>query len=82
MACCLRQWLAYVNLLHMRQSPSRTYLLIEERLNGALLDYVTAARDAGKSWHIIAVELHVATNVTVTSETLRIWFHDLEAVSA
>lgn len=55
-------------------NPTRTYLLIEERLDTDLLGFVERKRIDGASWNRIAVELNELTKVLVTSETLRIWF--------
>lgn len=57
-------------------NPSRTYLLIEERLGESLSDYIAGNRERGLSWNAIARELHDRTKVGVTSETLRIWFFE------
>jgi len=62
---------------------SRTYLLIEERLDTPLDRVVMRARGTEPrpktSWNQIAHALHEKTGVLVTSETLRIWFIDLDA---
>lgn len=61
---------------------TRTYLLIEERLGRPLARYVSNARGAEArpktSWHQIALSIHSATGVAVTSETLRTWFAEAE----
>lgn len=42
--------------------------------DGTLDDFVTIRRDAGASWHRIALDLHAATGTLVTGETLRSWY--------
>lgn len=78
---CLRQLFAYAKLRGMT-NPSRTYLLLEERLGEPLAGYVEASRAGGLSWNAIARDLHERTKVGVTSETLRIWFFDSAKASA
>lgn len=55
-------------------NPSRTYLLIEDRLGEPLLDFVLALRARKTSWAAIAREIDKRTDVAITPETLRIWF--------
>lgn len=63
-------------------SPSRTFLLVEEKLGSSLRQRVMKMRGSDPrpkhSWAQIAHELGTETGVFVTSETLRIWFHDDE----
>ncbi|CAI9417162.1 hypothetical protein [Nocardioides sp. T2.26MG-1] len=61
-------------------NKTRTYLLVEERLGKSLSRYVTAARrqTPKRSWNAIARELHEKTQVAVTSETVRLWFYEME----
>ena len=40
---------------------------------GDLDAYVTARRDAGKSWRAIALEIRDTTGIEITNETLRSW---------
>lgn len=58
--------------------PTRTYLLLEARLERPLADYVTERREAGDSWNVIAYELAKATDVMVTAQTLTNWFPELQ----
>lgn len=55
-------------------NPSRTYLLVEERLGSDLRKHVAKLRRAGESWNSIAHDLSDRTEVVITDETLRIWF--------
>lgn len=59
--------------------PSRTYLLIEERLGTDLAQYAADRRRDGATWAEISFDLGTRTKVIVTSETLRIWFAETEA---
>lgn len=38
--------------------------------------FVRTRRDCGLSWYRIAVELHKATSIAVSDETLRSWYPD------
>lgn len=67
----------YANLICM-SNQTRTYLLIEERLDKSLKKHVTAARRKQMSWNAIARDLHTLTGVGVTSETLRTWFYGID----
>lgn len=55
-------------------NPSRTYLLLQDRLGSDLQEHVSGLRQSGESWHAIANELGNRTDVLVTPETLRLWF--------
>lgn len=55
-------------------STSRTYQLIEERLDGTLADYVRERRPAQATWRQLAAEIEEKTGVNVSYETLRSWF--------
>lgn len=57
--------------------PTRTFLLVQERLGKNLSQYVARRWNAGASWNEIARDLYSETNVGITSETLRIWFPNL-----
>ncbi|GAW50574.1 MULTISPECIES: hypothetical protein [unclassified Nocardioides] len=61
-------------------NKTSTYLLVEERLGKNLSRYVLAGRrqTPKRSWNAIARELHERTQVAVTSETLRLWFFDMD----
>ncbi len=61
-------------LLPMTQ-PSPLYRLLEDRLGEPLAEHV-AARRAGETWRAIAADLSTRTGVTVSWETLRLWFAD------
>lgn len=76
MAKDLRKVLAYDKIVAMNK-PTRTYLLIEERLGKNLRRYVSRCWHQGGSWNSIARDLNAKTEVAVTSETLRLWFYDL-----
>lgn len=60
------------------QSP--TYQLADVLLGGegALEEFVTERRAAGRSWRLVARDLYDATGgrVDVTYETLRVWVPD------
>lgn len=73
----MRKFLGYAKIRGMA-NRTRTYLLLEERLGKSLSRVVSAGRRNSKSWNAIARELHEQTQVAVTSETLRLWFHDLK----
>lgn len=56
-------------------STSRTYQLIEERLDGTTLaDYIRSRRPAPATWRQLAAEIKEKTGVNVSYETLRSWF--------
>lgn len=55
-------------------NPSRTYLLLQDRLGSDLEKHVSELRQGGESWHAIANDLGNRTSVLVTPETLRLWF--------
>lgn len=54
---------------------SHAAALIAERLPQDLDTFVHTARDAGKSWQRIALDLYAATGVLVSDETVRRWFN-------
>lgn len=54
-------------------SKTATYQLIEHTV-GDLEQYVKAARDEGKSWDDISHQIREATGITVSRETIRLWF--------
>jgi uncharacterized phosphosugar-binding protein len=58
---------------------SHAAALIAERLGADLDTYVTGCRDAGQSWHVIAIDLYERTGVLVTDETVRRWFRHASA---
>jgi hypothetical protein len=51
-----------------------TQQLLELKLGRELGDFVTKARDHGDSWRTIARDLHLATGLAVSDESLRQWF--------
>lgn len=53
---------------------SRTYQLLEERLNRPLDKLVLKARSRRQSWDQIARQLDRDTGVPVTAQTVRNWF--------
>jgi hypothetical protein len=55
--------------------PSVLYQLVEARLDGTLVEYVTEHR-ASMSWRAMAADLSGRTGVTVTHQTLVNWFAD------
>lgn len=55
--------------------PSRLYRLIEERIDGTLVDYVAARRPA-TSWRDLADEISKLTGIEISNEGLRLWFGD------
>lgn len=59
-------------------NQSRTYQLIEERLDEPLDTRVLDARARGESWGQIARELDYDTHVPVTDATVRNWFNDAD----
>lgn len=60
-------------------STSRTYQLIEERLDGTLADYIRNRRPPQATWRQLAAEIHDLTGVDVSYETLRTWFSERDA---
>ena len=61
------------------ETPKRQ--LIDIRLGGRLDELVEDRRRAGASWRKIADEISKAAKVSVSFETLRDWFADLERVA-
>lgn len=60
-------------------NPSRTYRLVEKELGQSLRTWVRNRYvDRGESWSTVAMELHKATGLGVTAETLRVWFQDMK----
>lgn len=51
-----------------------TQQLAEIKLGHPLEQWVNEARDRGDSWRTISRDLHLATGVTVSDESLRQWF--------
>jgi hypothetical protein len=60
-----------------------THRLADHLLPTPLADFVQARRTAGRSWRLIARDLHEDTGgqIDVTAETLRSWFASLERVA-
>lgn len=54
--------------------PTPTQLAANHLLDGKLDEFVESRRADGRSWRLIARDLHEATGLDVTHETLRIWF--------
>jgi len=75
----LTKFLGRAKILAM---PTATYQLIEARLGKDLRRYVAARRRGGRSWPAIALSLHDATGMVVSSESLRLWFRDLPGPAA
>lgn len=63
-------------------STSRTYQLIEARLDGTLADYIRDRRPPQATWRQLAADIEEKTGVDVSYETLRSWFADREQGSA
>lgn len=61
-----------------------THRLADLLLPTTLADFVQTRRDVGRSWRLIARDLHEETDgqVDVTAETLRSWFGTPERVPA
>lgn len=51
--------------------------LLDIRLDG-LDDFVTARRNVGKSWRVIANDIRDLTGIDVAHETLRSWYDDAD----
>lgn len=66
----------------MRLTPS--HRLADVLLPTTLAEFITAKRAAGRSWRLIARDLHEDTGgqVDVTPETLRNWFGAGERVAS
>jgi hypothetical protein len=62
----------------MRQT-SALYELLQAKLGRDLRAHVVAARLEGVDWRTIAGDLKAQTDVTVSWETLRVWFTQAEA---
>jgi hypothetical protein len=56
----------------MQRSPQ--YEFLQVRLGRDLSAYVQEARAAGRAWRTIAADLSAITGVTVSYETVRVWF--------
>jgi hypothetical protein len=63
------------------EEPSRLYRLLEERLDGTLVEYVASRRPA-TSWRDLAEEISSTTGIEVSHEALRVWFADRIEVRA
>lgn len=72
----LRNHLGYAKILGMPKTP--TYLLLESRLGQDLRRHVMREWRKGTSWNLLSQDLYARTGISVTSETLRLWFHDLK----
>lgn len=59
-----------------------TQLAANHLLDGKLDEFVGSRRADGRSWRLIARDLHEATGLDVTHETLRTWFVDVERVAS
>ncbi len=55
--------------------PSALYQLVESKLDGTLADWV-AANKGSVGWKPLASKLSAEVGVTVSAETLRLWFAD------
>lgn len=55
---------------------THTAQLLDLKLEGGLEEFVTFRRKLGVSWRNIARQIHDATGVAVTHETIRAWFPD------
>lgn len=55
--------------------PSALYQLAESRLDGTLADWV-AANKGSDGWKVLAPKLSAEVGITVSAETLRLWFAD------
>lgn len=69
----LRQILGHAKICGMSK-PTRTRLLLEERISGDLAAHIRPMRRRGDSWHVISIALAQQTGIAVTPETLRGWF--------
>lgn len=61
-------------------TPTRTYLLIEERLGEPLSAFVLGLRADERSWYYIARKLRERTGVSISYEAVRQWFADSATV--
>ena len=62
-------------------TPTATRLLLQERLSVPLEAFVYERTGRGLGWRRIADDLHAATKVRVSHETLRSWFKVDEVAS-
>lgn len=60
--------------------PTTAHRLADQLLGerGPLSSFVTLRRAQGRSWRLIARDLHTETQIDVTFETLRSWFPDAD----
>lgn len=58
---------------------TRTRHLVDLALDGNLDSIVADRRAAGLSWQAISDEVHDATGVRITGESLRQWFAERES---
>jgi hypothetical protein len=58
------------------EQPSALYQLVESKLGGGTLADYVAARRATTSWRAMAADLSQRTGLTVSHETLRLWFQE------
>lgn len=62
--------------------PTPTQLAANHLLDGGLDEFVATRRADGRSWRLIARDLHEETGLDVTHETLRTWFVETERVAS
>lgn len=67
--------------MDMRTTP--THRLADLLLPTTLADFVQTRRGNGRSWRLIARDLHEQTDgqIDVTAETLRAWFGRIDAAA-
>jgi hypothetical protein len=63
------------------QSPTRELIDLRLASVGGLERLVRDRRAAKVSWRKIEIEIRDRTGISVTHETLRIWFYDLAVAS-
>lgn len=55
--------------------PSRLYRMIEDRIEGTLIEYIERERTT-KTWREMAADLEQRTGILITFQTLHNWFAD------
>lgn len=55
------------------QTQTPTQRLASHLLGFPVTDWIAARREAGRTWRVIARELHEQTGIDITPETARLW---------
>lgn len=63
------------------QSPTRELLDLKLAELGGLDKFIRDRRAAKASWRKIEIEIRDRTGISVTHETIRVWFYNLQRAS-